>query len=134
MDKALRGAKAHKRGHLAEYVALIHLMLKGYRILGFRLKMPQGEIDILAQKSTRLHVVEVKQRRSHEEAFETVSTIQQERLWQAFRKRSRVCASSIWSSISIRSRPANCRAIRSTLLKRLSAFKACQREPTATYG
>ena len=83
MDKALRGAKAHKRGHLAEYVALIHLMLKGYRILGFRLKMPQGEIDILAQKSTRLHVVEVKQRRSHEEAFETVSTIQQERLWQA---------------------------------------------------
>jgi putative endonuclease len=83
VDKALRGAKAHKRGHLAEYVALIHLMLKGYRILGFRLKMPQGEIDILAQKSTRLHVVEVKQRRSHEEAFETVSTIQQERLWQA---------------------------------------------------
>ena len=83
MDKALRGAKAHKRGHLAEYVALIHLMLKGYRILGFRLKMPQGEIDILAQKSTRLHLVEVKQRRSHEEAFETVSAIQQERLWQA---------------------------------------------------
>ena len=82
MDKALRGAKAHKRGHLAEYVALIHLMLKGYRILGFRLKMPQGEIDILAQKGARLHLVEVKQRRSHEEAVETVSTIQQERLWQ----------------------------------------------------
>jgi putative endonuclease len=83
VDKALRGAKAHKRGHLAEYVALIHLMLKGYRILGFRLKMPQGEIDILAQKGARLHLVEVKQRRSHEEAFETVSAIQQERLWQA---------------------------------------------------
>lgn len=83
MDKALRGAKAHKRGHLAEYVALIHLMLKGYRILGFRLKMPQGEIDILAQKGARLHLVEVKQRRSQEEAVETVSAIQQERLWQA---------------------------------------------------
>ena len=82
MDKALRGAKAHKRGHLAEYVALIHLMLKGYRILGFRLKMPQGEIDILAQKGARLHLVEVKQRRSQEEAVETVSAIQQERLWQ----------------------------------------------------
>lgn len=83
MDRALRGAKAHKRGHLAEYVALVHLMLKGYRILGFRLKMPQGEIDILAQKRKRLHLVEVKQRRNHEEAIETVSSIQQERLWQA---------------------------------------------------
>ena len=68
---------------MAEYIALVHLMLKGYRILGFRLKMPQGEIDILAQKGTRLAMVEVKQRRSHEEAIETVSSFQQERLWQA---------------------------------------------------
>jgi putative endonuclease len=83
VDRRLRGAQAHKRGHLAEYIALVHLMLKGYRILGFRLKMPQGEIDILAQKGTRLAMVEVKQRRSHEEAIETVSPIQQERLWQA---------------------------------------------------
>lgn len=82
-DRAARGAKAHKSGHLAEYIALVHLMLKGYRILGFRLKMPQGEIDILAQNGKRLHLVEVKQRRSHEEAIETVSSIQQERLWQA---------------------------------------------------
>lgn len=82
-NRASRGAKAHKRGHLAEYIALVHLMLKGYRILGFRLKMPQGEIDILAQKGKRLHLVEVKQRRSHEEAIETVSSIQQERLWQS---------------------------------------------------
>ncbi|MGA9658613.1 MAG: YraN family protein [Asticcacaulis sp.] len=78
-----RGQKAHKTGHLAEYIALIHLMLKGYRILGFRLKTPQGEIDILAQKGTRLAIVEVKQRRLHEDALETVSHIQQERLWQA---------------------------------------------------
>ena len=82
-DRALRGAKAHKAGHLAEYIALVHLMLKGYRILGFRLKMPQGEIDILAQKGARLAVVEVKQRRTREEAWETVTTIQQNRLWQA---------------------------------------------------
>ena len=82
-DRAARGLKAFKRGHLAEYVALIHLMLKGYRILGFRLKTPQGEIDILAQKGRRLAVVEVKQRRRREEAFETVSYVQQDRLWQA---------------------------------------------------
>ena len=78
-----RGRKARRSGRFAEYSALIHLMLKGYRILGFRLKLPQGEIDILAQKATRLVMVEVKQRQAHEDAVESVSTVQQERLWQA---------------------------------------------------
>jgi putative endonuclease len=78
-----RGRLAHRRGHLAEYVALVHLMLKGYRILGFRLKTPQGEIDLLAQKGRRLAVVEIKSRTTLEEARESVSSLQQERLWQA---------------------------------------------------
>ena len=78
-----RGRKARKSGHWAEYIALVHLMLKGYRILGFRLKLPQGEIDILAQRGRRLAVVEVKRRRTHEEAWESVSSDQQERLWQS---------------------------------------------------
>ena len=81
--RAERGRKARRSGRLAEYVALVHLMLKGYRILGFRLKLPQGEIDILAQHRRRLVVVEVKSRRSHDEAWESVSAIQQERLWQS---------------------------------------------------
>ena len=83
MSRSERGRRAHKNGHLAEYIALVHLMLKGYRILGFRLKMPQGEIDILAQKGRRLAMVEVKSRQRHEDAVESVSAIQQERLWQA---------------------------------------------------
>ncbi len=78
-----RGRLAHRRGHLVEYVALIHLMLKGYRILGFRLKTPQGEIDLLAQKGRRLAVVEIKSRTTHEDALESVSAQQQDRLWQA---------------------------------------------------
>lgn len=78
-----RGRLAHRRGHLAEYVALVHLMLKGYRILGFRLKTPQGEIDLLAQKGRRLAIVEIKSRTTLEEARESVSSLQQERLWQA---------------------------------------------------
>jgi putative endonuclease len=81
--RAIRGQKAHKRGHLSEYIALIHLMLTGHRILGFRLKTPQGEIDILALRAKRLIVVEVKQRRTILEALEAVSAIQRERLWQA---------------------------------------------------
>ena len=83
MSRAERGRSAHRKGHLAEYVALVHLMMKGYRILGFRLKLPQGEIDILAQKGRRLAMVEVKVRRFHEDAIESVSATQQERLWQA---------------------------------------------------
>jgi len=82
-DRSTRGRKAREAGHWAEYVALVHLMLKGYRILGFRLKLPQGEIDLLAQRGRRLAVVEVKQRRTQEEAWESVSAEQQERLWQS---------------------------------------------------
>ncbi len=83
MNRSLRGRKAHRRGHLLEYVALVHLMLKGYRILGFRLKTPHGEIDILAQKGKRLAVVEVKSRTSHDAALASVTLTQQDRLWQA---------------------------------------------------
>ena len=81
--RSLRGRKARERGRLVEYVALIHLMLKGYRILGFRLPMPQGEIDILAQKGRRLAIAEVKARMDADAAMIAVTPIQQERLWQA---------------------------------------------------
>lgn len=83
MDRAETGRRARKSGRWAEYVALVHLLLKGYRILGFRLKLPQGEIDILAQKGRRLALVEVKSRLTLEEARESVSAVQQRRLWQA---------------------------------------------------
>lgn len=78
-----RGKQAQRRGHLVEYIALFHLMLKGYRILGFRLKMPQGEIDILALKAKRLAIVEVKSRRTIDAALNSVSETQQQRLWQS---------------------------------------------------
>jgi putative endonuclease len=83
MSRTSRGAKAHRRGHVSEYLALVHLMLKGYHILGFRLKTPSGEIDIVAVKGQRLAVVEVKQRRTLDEALNSVSPEQQRRLWAA---------------------------------------------------
>ncbi|MCA1934231.1 MAG: YraN family protein [Asticcacaulis sp.] len=81
--KVERGQKAHKSGHLSEYIALVHLLLTGHRILGFRLKTPEGEIDILAQRGQRLAVIEVKQRRTVMEALTAVSPTQKYRLWQA---------------------------------------------------
>ncbi len=82
-SRSEKGRRARQTGHWAEYIALVHLMLKGYRILGFRLKLPQGEIDILAQRGKRLAAVEVKLRRSHDEAGDSVSEEQQDRLWES---------------------------------------------------
>jgi putative endonuclease len=38
------------------------LRLKGYRILGRNLRLPQGEIDVVARRRTVLVFVEVKYR------------------------------------------------------------------------
>jgi putative endonuclease len=60
-------------------------MAKGYRILGFRLRTPQGEIDLLAQRGQVLAVVEVKQRTTLEAALEAVTETQRDRLRRAGR-------------------------------------------------
>ena len=80
-----RGAASRKAGRQAEVWAAIWLMLRGYRILGFRLKTPQAEIDILAQKGPVLAVVEVKSRTTPMAALEAVGQDQRERLRRAGR-------------------------------------------------
>jgi putative endonuclease len=77
------GALARTDGRRAEWVALFWLMLKGWRILGFRLKTPQAEIDILALRGPVLAVVEVKSRSSLEAALEAVDPDQRARLRRA---------------------------------------------------
>jgi putative endonuclease len=78
-----RGAAARLAGRRAEAWAALWLMLKGYRILGFRLRTRLGEIDLLAVRGQVLAVVEVKQRRTLAEALETVTLEQRERLRRA---------------------------------------------------
>jgi putative endonuclease len=78
-----RGAAARRAGRGAEVWAALWLMARGYRILGFRLKTPQGEIDLLARRGRTLAVVEVKRRSSLDEALEAVSPVQRERLVRA---------------------------------------------------
>jgi len=58
-------------------------MAKGYRLLGFRLRTPQGEIDILARKGAVVAVIEVKRRTDLATALEAVSWRQRERLRRA---------------------------------------------------
>jgi putative endonuclease len=78
-----RGRAGRLAGRRAEVVAALVLMAKGYRILGFRLKTRQAEIDLLAQRGPVLVVVEVKRRASLLAALETVTFDQRERLRRA---------------------------------------------------
>lgn len=81
--RSARGAAARLSGRRGEVVAAAWLMLKGYRILGFRLKTPIAEIDLLALRGRTLAVVEVKRRTSLANALETVTFDQRDRLRRA---------------------------------------------------
>lgn len=83
--RRLRGTAARLSGRRAEWRAALLLMLKGYRIIGFRLKTRAGEIDLLAHRGNTLAVVEVKQRSTIEAALECVTAEQRERLRRAAR-------------------------------------------------
>lgn len=60
-------------------------MAKGYSILGFRLRTPHGEIDLVVRRGRVLAAVEVKRRTSIEAALEAVSLNQRQRLRRAIR-------------------------------------------------
>ena len=81
--RRVRGAAARTAGRRAELLAALWLLARGYRILALRLDTPLGEIDILAQRGRVLAVVEVKRRRSLEEALEAVTPAQRQRLRRA---------------------------------------------------
>lgn len=77
------GGRAFREGHGAEWIAAAFLMLKGYQILGFRLKTRGVEIDILARQGRTAVVVEVKRRASLEAALNAVENQQLQRLRDA---------------------------------------------------
>ncbi len=82
-DRSLTGTKARIAGRRRQGLSSLVLMAQGYRILGFRLKTPMGEIDLLAQKGRVLAVVEVKLRGTIEGALEAVTWRQRQRLRRA---------------------------------------------------
>ena len=84
--KRARGFAARMRGRRAEVIAALGLMLKGYRIIGFRVPTSLGEIDIVAVRRGTLAIIEVKRRRTLEEALEAVSPQQRQSLRQAGRQ------------------------------------------------
>lgn len=88
--------RAERRGRVAELVAMLWLMCKGYRILGRRLRTPHGEVDLAALKGRTLIIVEVKARKTKLAGGEALMPRQQERLANAallLAKRWRLSAS-----------------------------------------
>ena len=81
--RRIRGATGREAGRRAEVIAALILMAKGYRILGFRLKTRQAEIDLLAKRGRVVAVVEVKRRSSLAVALEAVGLDQRQRLRRA---------------------------------------------------
>jgi len=75
--------KANMKGHISEWIAAYFLRLKGFQILEHRYKTPVGEIDILMKKGNSLIAVEVKNRKSIEEAAYSVTPFQKRRIERA---------------------------------------------------
>ena len=87
--RRVRGRDAHAEGHRGEWVAALWLMLKGYRLIGFRIRTSFGEIDLLARRGDVLAAVEVKRRATLEEALDALTLEQTERLEAAARALAR---------------------------------------------
>jgi putative endonuclease len=76
--------RAERRGRRGELLASFILMLKGYRILGRRIRTHVGEIDLVARApSGVLCFVEVKAREFGELAIAAVKPRQQMRIARA---------------------------------------------------
>ncbi len=75
-----KGGTAFRAGHAAEWVAAFWLIMRGYRVLGFRLKSRAGEIDLLVCRGPVLAVVEVKRRATMEAALLALKPVQYNRL------------------------------------------------------
>jgi len=53
---------AEKRGRRGEAIAAWFLRLKGWRIVGERVKTPRGEVDLIARRGKSIAFVKVKAR------------------------------------------------------------------------
>lgn len=74
--------KTYDKGVWAEKYASTYLMAKGYKVLETRYKTRYGEIDLIIQKDNVIAFVEVKARRSIDEALESITSKMKERIAQ----------------------------------------------------
>jgi putative endonuclease len=77
--------RAHRLGLRAEWLAAAFLVAKGYRILARKFVVAGGEIDLIARRGDTIAFVEVKARRSFDEALIAIDQIKRRRIARAAR-------------------------------------------------
>jgi putative endonuclease len=75
--------RAYHSGLIAEIIAALYLMLKGYKILHWRYKTPVGEIDLIATHKDTIVFAEVKQRMSIDEGLLSLTPHMRSRIHRA---------------------------------------------------
>lgn len=91
---------AERRGRFAETIAVWYLRCKGYRLLARRFKAPQGEVDLIMRKGDTTAFIEVKARKTVDEAIIAVTP------WQS-RRIASACAT--WMARDPKASPSFCR-------------------------
>ncbi len=86
--------KSVKDGAAAEWLAVVFLTLKGYRLLARRFGGKGGEIDLIARRGSLIIFVEVKARASMADA---ASAISPEKIRLVNRRIRDWCASNPWA-------------------------------------
>jgi putative endonuclease len=81
--RSLRGGRARAQGRRAELLAVLWLVLHGYRVIGFRTRLQGVEADLVVRRGPVLALVEVKRRRTLDEALQAVTPAQRARLLRA---------------------------------------------------
>jgi putative endonuclease len=84
IDGALaRRQAAYRRGHSGERLAVLRLMLSGYRVLARRYKTKVGEIDLVVRRGKLVAFVEVKRRQNLTTGLEAVTPASRTRIRRA---------------------------------------------------
>ena len=75
---------SYRIGIFSEKLAILYLILKGYKILKNRYAgikgSKYGEIDLIAQKNNTIIFIEVKNRYKKQDAYESITERQQQRI------------------------------------------------------
>ena len=86
MKSALERRRAtFLRGHRAEWIALLFLVMKGYRPLARRYAASGGEIDLIVMRGDTIAFVEVKARGLMDDALSAIASAKRQRFSRAVR-------------------------------------------------